>query len=78
MKRKLCFKLVFFGLLQHVLLAFKFILAFVIPDVPKHIQVKLDKLEFDSLEALKKRVSTFVHVHIICSTQTGNGSVQCK
>ncbi|KAK7147824.1 hypothetical protein R3I94_010375 [Phoxinus phoxinus] len=40
---------------EHVLLAFKFILAFVIPDVPKHIQVKLDKLEFDSLEALKKR-----------------------
>ncbi|XP_039550426.1 anoctamin-10 [Pimephales promelas] len=41
--------------IEHVLLAFKFILAFVIPDVPKHIQVKLDKLEFDSLEALKKR-----------------------
>uniref|UniRef100_A0A671M711 Anoctamin n=1 Tax=Sinocyclocheilus anshuiensis TaxID=1608454 RepID=A0A671M711_9TELE len=44
--------------IEHVLLAFKFILAFVIPDVPKHIQVKLAKLEFDSLEALKKRVST--------------------
>ncbi|XP_077064055.1 anoctamin-10 [Siphateles boraxobius] len=41
--------------IEHVLLAFKFILAFVIPDVPKHIQVKLEKLEFDSLEALKKR-----------------------
>ncbi|XP_043117368.1 anoctamin-10 isoform X2 [Puntigrus tetrazona] len=41
--------------IEHVLLAFKFILAFVIPDVPKHIQVKLAKLEFDSLEALKKR-----------------------
>ncbi|CAM4697705.1 unnamed protein product [Leuciscus chuanchicus] len=41
--------------IEHVLLAFKFILAFVIPDVPKRIQVKLDKLEFDSLEALKKR-----------------------
>uniref|UniRef100_A0A672Q3L0 Anoctamin n=1 Tax=Sinocyclocheilus grahami TaxID=75366 RepID=A0A672Q3L0_SINGR len=43
--------------IEHVLLAFKFILAFVIPDVPKHIQVKLAKLEFDSLEALKKRVN---------------------
>ncbi|XP_048008733.1 anoctamin-10 isoform X1 [Megalobrama amblycephala] len=41
--------------IEHILLAFKFILAFVIPDVPKHIQVKLAKLEFDSLEALKKR-----------------------
>uniref|UniRef100_A0A671LNX6 Anoctamin n=1 Tax=Sinocyclocheilus anshuiensis TaxID=1608454 RepID=A0A671LNX6_9TELE len=41
--------------IEHVLLAFKFILAFVIPDVPKHIQVNLAKLEFDSLEALKKR-----------------------
>ncbi|XP_051720242.1 anoctamin-10 [Ctenopharyngodon idella] len=41
--------------IEHILLGFKFILAFVIPDVPKHIQVKLDKLEFDSLEALKKR-----------------------
>ncbi|XP_067305306.1 anoctamin-10 [Pseudorasbora parva] len=41
--------------IEHVLLAFKFILAFVIPDVPKHIQVKLAKLEFDSLEALKKK-----------------------
>uniref|UniRef100_A0A673MXA4 Anoctamin n=1 Tax=Sinocyclocheilus rhinocerous TaxID=307959 RepID=A0A673MXA4_9TELE len=42
--------------IEHVLLAFKFILAFVIPDVPKHIQVNLAKLEFDSLEAFKKRV----------------------
>ncbi|XP_060778038.1 anoctamin-10 isoform X3 [Neoarius graeffei] len=40
---------------EHVLLAFKFILAFVIPDVPKHIQIKLAKLEFESLEALKKK-----------------------
>uniref|UniRef100_A0A673MUM2 Anoctamin n=1 Tax=Sinocyclocheilus rhinocerous TaxID=307959 RepID=A0A673MUM2_9TELE len=43
--------------IEHVLLAFKFILAFVIPDVPKHIQVNLAKLEFDSLEAFKKRVT---------------------
>ncbi|XP_052002321.1 anoctamin-10-like [Xyrauchen texanus] len=40
---------------EHVLLALKFILAFVIPDVPKRIQIKLAKLEFESLEALKKR-----------------------
>ncbi|KAI1885680.1 hypothetical protein AGOR_G00206310 [Albula goreensis] len=41
--------------IEHVLLAFKFILAFVIPDIPKHIQIKLARLEFQSLEALKKR-----------------------
>ncbi|XP_026227587.1 anoctamin-10 isoform X1 [Anabas testudineus] len=40
---------------EHVLLAFKFILTFVIPDVPKHIQIKLARLEFESLEALKKK-----------------------
>ncbi|XP_030637739.1 anoctamin-10 [Chanos chanos] len=40
---------------EHILLAFKFILAFVIPDVPKHIQIRLARLEFESLEALKKR-----------------------
>ncbi|XP_051574061.1 anoctamin-10-like isoform X2 [Myxocyprinus asiaticus] len=43
--------------IEHVLLALKFILAFVIPDVPKQIQIKLAKLEFESLEALKKRVA---------------------
>ncbi|KAI4871277.1 hypothetical protein NFI96_019801 [Prochilodus magdalenae] len=40
---------------KHVILALKFILAFIIPDVPKHIQIKLAKLEFESLEALKKK-----------------------
>ncbi|CAF95591.1 unnamed protein product [Tetraodon nigroviridis] len=40
---------------QHVLLAFKFMLSFLIPDVPKHIQIKLARLEFESLEALKKK-----------------------
>ncbi|XP_036395746.1 anoctamin-10 [Megalops cyprinoides] len=40
---------------EHVLLAFKFILAFVIPDIPKQIQIKLARLEFQSMEALKKR-----------------------
>ncbi|XP_068614586.1 anoctamin-10-like, partial [Brachionichthys hirsutus] len=41
--------------IEHVLLAFKFILAFLIPDVPKHIRIKLSRLEFESLEALKKK-----------------------
>lgn len=41
---------------QHVLLTFKFILSFLIPDVPKHIQIRLARLEFESLEALKKKV----------------------
>lgn len=42
---------------QHILLAFKFILTFLIPDVPKHIQTKLARLEFESLEALKRKVT---------------------
>lgn len=48
---------------QHILLAFKFILTFLIPDVPKHIQTKLARLEFESLEALKKKVT--LHSDII-------------
>lgn len=43
-------------LFQHGLLAFKFILTFLIRDVPKHIQTKLARLEFESLEALKRKV----------------------
>lgn len=46
----------FFLSFQHVLLTFKFILSFLIPDVPKHIQIRLARLEFESLEALKKKV----------------------
>ncbi|XP_029359322.1 anoctamin-10 isoform X2 [Echeneis naucrates] len=41
--------------IEHVLLAFKFLLAFLIPDIPKHIQIRLSRLEFESLEALKKK-----------------------
>ncbi|XP_068179378.1 anoctamin-10 isoform X2 [Antennarius striatus] len=41
--------------IEHGLLALKFILAFLIPDVPKHIHIKLSRLEFESLEALKKK-----------------------
>ncbi|XP_061570872.1 anoctamin-10-like isoform X1 [Cololabis saira] len=40
---------------EHGLLAFKFILTFLIPDVPKHIQIKLARQEFESLGALKKK-----------------------
>uniref|UniRef100_A0A3Q3RR41 Anoctamin n=1 Tax=Mastacembelus armatus TaxID=205130 RepID=A0A3Q3RR41_9TELE len=43
---------------EHGLMAFKFILTFLIPDIPKHIQIKLARLEFESLEALKKKVKT--------------------
>ncbi|XP_059246679.1 anoctamin-10 isoform X3 [Mustela nigripes] len=42
---------------EHALLALKFILAFAIPDKPRHIQMKLAKLEFESLEALKRQPS---------------------
>ncbi|PKU40397.1 hypothetical protein llap_9298 [Limosa lapponica baueri] len=40
----------------HLLLAIKFIMAFVIPDKPREIQIKLAKLEFESLEALKQQM----------------------
>ncbi|XP_045386696.1 anoctamin-10 [Lemur catta] len=40
---------------EHALLALKFILAFAIPDKPRDIQVKLARLEFESLEALKQQ-----------------------
>uniref|UniRef100_A0AAR2KU69 Anoctamin n=1 Tax=Pygocentrus nattereri TaxID=42514 RepID=A0AAR2KU69_PYGNA len=47
---------------EHIILAFKFVLAFVIPDVPKHIQIKLAKLEFESLEALKKKIAPNIKI----------------
>lgn len=34
-------------------------MAFVIPDKPREIQMKLAKLEFESLEALKQQVRAF-------------------
>uniref|UniRef100_A0A8D2PNR2 Anoctamin n=1 Tax=Zosterops lateralis melanops TaxID=1220523 RepID=A0A8D2PNR2_ZOSLA len=43
------------ALVEHLLLAVKFIMAFVIPDKPRDIQMKLAKLEFESLEALKQQ-----------------------
>ncbi|XP_030742800.2 anoctamin-10 isoform X1 [Echinops telfairi] len=42
--------------IEHALLALKFVLAFAIPDKPRHIQMKLARLEFESLEALKQQV----------------------
>ncbi|TRZ25800.1 hypothetical protein HGM15179_001386 [Zosterops borbonicus] len=44
------------ALVEHLLLAVKFIMAFVIPDKPRDIQMKLAKLEFESLEALKQQL----------------------
>ncbi|MEE6466192.1 hypothetical protein FKM82_006865 [Ascaphus truei] len=41
--------------IEHALLAVKFILAFVIPDKPYDIQMKLARLEFESMEALKQQ-----------------------
>uniref|UniRef100_A0A8C5EEA5 Anoctamin n=1 Tax=Gouania willdenowi TaxID=441366 RepID=A0A8C5EEA5_GOUWI len=46
--------------IEHCLLAIKFILSFLIPDVPKQIQVKLARLEFESLEALKKKLKATI------------------
>ncbi|XP_044862383.1 anoctamin-10 isoform X4 [Mauremys mutica] len=42
-------------LAEHILLALKFVMAFVIPDKPRDIQIKLARLEFESLEALKQQ-----------------------
>ncbi|XP_069504936.1 anoctamin-10 [Ambystoma mexicanum] len=40
---------------EHALLAAKFVMAFVIPDKPRDIRMKLARLEFESLEALKQK-----------------------
>ncbi|XP_052042874.1 anoctamin-10 isoform X3 [Apodemus sylvaticus] len=52
---------------EHALLALKFILAFAIPDKPRHIQQKLARLEFESLEALKQQGSG----EMVPTTRTG-------
>ncbi|XP_075275049.1 anoctamin-10 isoform X1 [Opisthocomus hoazin] len=56
------------ALVEHLLLAIKFIMAFVIPDKPRDIQIKLAKLEFESLEALKQQKKTMndscLHHHV--------------
>ncbi|XP_077158820.1 anoctamin-10 isoform X2 [Paroedura picta] len=42
-------------LAEHLILAIKFIMAFAIPDKPQDIRIKLGRLEFESLEALKQQ-----------------------
>ncbi|CAH2282893.1 anoctamin-10 isoform X1 [Pelobates cultripes] len=46
---------------EHALLALKFILAFVIPDQSYDIQVKVARLEFESMEALKQTQQCVTH-----------------
>ncbi|XP_062912691.1 anoctamin-10 [Mobula hypostoma] len=40
---------------EHVLLALKFILAFAISDIPSDIRTKVARMEFESMEALKRK-----------------------
>ncbi|XP_060104828.1 anoctamin-10 [Heteronotia binoei] len=42
-------------LAEHLILAIKFLMAFAIPDKPQDIRIKLGRLEFESLEALKQQ-----------------------
>nr|XP_056713372.1 anoctamin-10 [Euleptes europaea] len=42
-------------LAEHLMLAIKFLMAFAIPDKPQDIRIKLGRLEFESLEALKQQ-----------------------
>uniref|UniRef100_A0A8C6XY53 Anoctamin n=1 Tax=Naja naja TaxID=35670 RepID=A0A8C6XY53_NAJNA len=44
-------------LAEHLALAVKFLMSYVIADKPRDIQIKLARLEFESLEALKQQVS---------------------
>ncbi|XP_043823293.1 anoctamin-10 [Dromiciops gliroides] len=58
---------------EHALLALKFVLAFVIPDKPREIQVKLAKLEFESLEALKQQ-----HIKLVAESLKEDGKEEEK
>ncbi|KAK9396436.1 Anoctamin [Crotalus adamanteus] len=42
-------------LAEHLALAVKFLMSYVIADKPQDIQIKLERLEFESLEALKQQ-----------------------
>ena len=42
--------------LQHILILFKMVLAFMIPDEPDWIRVKREQVEFRSLQALGQQV----------------------
>ncbi|XP_020041894.1 anoctamin-10 isoform X4 [Castor canadensis] len=57
---------------EHALLALKFILAFAIPDKPRHIQIKLARLEFESLEALKQQQTKLVTENLKEEPQEGS------
>ncbi|XP_027728090.1 anoctamin-10 isoform X2 [Vombatus ursinus] len=58
---------------EHALLALKFVLAFVIPDKPREIQVKLAKLEFESVEALKQQ-----HIKLVAESLKEEGKEEEK
>ncbi|XP_064446705.1 anoctamin-10 isoform X3 [Mirounga angustirostris] len=57
---------------EHALLALKFILAFAIPDKPQHIQMKLARLEFESLEALKQQQMKLMAQNLKEESREGN------
>ncbi|XP_067853542.1 anoctamin-10 [Heptranchias perlo] len=41
---------------EHALLAIKIILAFVIPDIPQWVRLRIDRVEYQSLQALKHKL----------------------
>ncbi|XP_078400244.1 anoctamin-10 isoform X1 [Cetorhinus maximus] len=42
---------------EHALLAIKVILAFVIPDIPQWVKLRIDRVEYQSLQALKHKLA---------------------
>ncbi|XP_067906029.1 anoctamin-10 [Heterodontus francisci] len=42
---------------EHALLAIKIILAFVIPDIPQWVKLRIDRVEYQSLQALKHKLA---------------------
>uniref|UniRef100_UPI00398ED280 anoctamin-10 n=1 Tax=Pristiophorus japonicus TaxID=55135 RepID=UPI00398ED280 len=48
---------------EHVLLAIKIILAFVIPDIPQWVRLRIDRVEYQSLQALKHKLVEADKVH---------------
>ncbi|GCB79090.1 hypothetical protein scyTo_0019490, partial [Scyliorhinus torazame] len=43
---------------EHALLAIKIILAFSIPDIPQWVKLRIDRVEYQSLQALKHKISS--------------------
>ncbi|XP_069586140.1 anoctamin-10 isoform X1 [Ranitomeya imitator] len=62
--------------IEHALLALKFILAFVIPNKPYDIQIKLARLEFESMEALKQKQRDREETEILPRHQNIHGTLQ--